>query len=103
MSLSFSSPCKNAGSNTGVGAEELDIDGDPRIDNTTVDIGVDEVLCENIYHPLDWNADGVVNMNEFYDLSAAWLSVAPNDLHESPSFSLTISPSSPERIRRMIS
>jgi hypothetical protein len=39
-----------------------------------VDMGADEVACTNIYHPLDWNADGVVNMNEFYDFSAAWLS-----------------------------
>jgi uncharacterized repeat protein (TIGR01451 family) len=77
--LSYNSPCKNTGSNTGIGMDETDIDQDERIIDGTVDIGADEVACEDVSHPLDWNADGAVNMNEFYDFSAAWLTHDPND------------------------
>jgi hypothetical protein len=41
----------------------------------------DEVDCDMVYHPLDWNADGVVNMEEFSLFSRAWLTHDPNDPH----------------------
>jgi hypothetical protein len=54
-------------------------DGDVRIADMVVDIGADEVSCEDTSHELDWNADGIVNMSEFYDFSVAWLTHDPND------------------------
>jgi parallel beta-helix repeat protein len=76
--LSYNSPCKNVGSNTGVGVDETDIDQDERIIDGTVDIGADEVACEDISHSLDWNADGVVNFIEFEKYSLAWMTCDPN-------------------------
>jgi uncharacterized repeat protein (TIGR01451 family) len=66
------SPCINAGSNADVGTNEKDIDNEARIYNSFVDIGADEAYC------MDWNADGVVNMNELYDFSAAWMTQSSN-------------------------
>ncbi len=74
-----SSPCKNAGSNTGIGVEEVDMDRDERILDGTVDIGADEVACEDVSHPLDWNADGVVNYGEFEKFSLSWMTYDPNN------------------------
>jgi hypothetical protein len=77
--LSYTSPCKNAGSNTGVGIDETDMDQDDRILDGTVEIGADEVACEDVSHPLDYNADGIVNYGEFELFSRAWLTHDPND------------------------
>ncbi len=77
--LSYTSPCKNAGSNTGVGIDETDMDQDERILDSTVEIGADEVACEDVSHPLDYNADGIVNYGEFELFSRAWLTHDPND------------------------
>jgi hypothetical protein len=61
-----------------VGLNELDIDRWDRIDYIDVDMGADEVDCTDVYNPYDWYPDGIVNMREFSDLSAAWLSCDPN-------------------------
>ena len=52
-----------------------------------MDVGADEAYScddqylteEDIYNPLDFNADGVVNFQEYAHFSAAWLSHDPND------------------------
>ncbi len=74
LHLDESSPCKNAGDETVVGAGELDIDGDDRIDVSSVDMGSDEVACtDEIANDLDFNGDGLVNYREFAMFSRAWL------------------------------
>jgi len=41
--LTWDSPCRNTGDNSSVGPESLyDFEGDPRIADTTVDMGADE-------------------------------------------------------------
>jgi hypothetical protein len=77
--LNLDSECRNAGDNSFVEQDEVDMDGDVRIADMVVDIGADEVSCEDTSHELDWNADGIVNMSEFYDFSVAWLTRDPND------------------------
>ena len=46
---------------------------------TQVDIGADEIdpSCNDVYNANDWNADGLVNMDEFNLFSKAWLSFDP--------------------------
>ena len=55
-------------------------------------IGADEVYScdddlseDDIYKSLDWNADGVINLVEFSEFSAAWLSHDPNEFTD-PNF-----------------
>lgn len=79
------SPCIDKGDNTGIGIDEVDMDWDDRIldgDNNSsaiVDMGADEVACTDVYHPLDWNADGVVNYLEFEKFSRSWMTYDPNN------------------------
>lgn len=75
--LSSGSHCKDMGDNTYVGQDETDIDTDDRIidggNGLIVDMGADEVACENVSNEADWNADGIVNLHEFSFFSQAWL------------------------------
>jgi len=83
--LAYDSPCKDKGDSNLVIPGELDMDGEYRIDDTIeiVDMGADEVHCEDVYNPLDWaGADGLVNLLEFSDMAAAWLSMDPNQTPE---------------------
>jgi hypothetical protein len=50
------------------------MDDDGRVANSRVDIGADEVDCEDVSNPLDWDADGLVNLKEFSKFQKAWLS-----------------------------
>jgi hypothetical protein len=52
------------------------MDGDGRVYGDKVEIGADEVTCTETSHPNDWNADGVVNFEEFKCFSQAWLAVS---------------------------
>ncbi len=74
------SECIDRGDNSVVDPEsdgEYDIDGDDRIVNggngLIVDMGADEMACEDVIHPYDFNHDGIINLHEFADLSRAWL------------------------------
>ncbi len=60
---------------------QRDIDGEDRVMDNIVDVGADEVNpeCDEVYHPLDWNADGVVNLVEFEKFSLAWMTYDPNN------------------------
>jgi hypothetical protein len=58
------------------------MDGQDRVYGIKVDIGADEITCEDTSDPNDWNGDGVINYEEFAILSHAWLSCDPN----SPSY-----------------
>ncbi len=85
--LSWTSPCKDAGNplfdNDDVGL--YDIDAEDRISYGRVDIGADEVYScngnynDDIYNALDWNADGILNLEEYTPFAQAWLSHDPND------------------------
>ncbi len=80
--LNWDSYCKDRGNPThGNGDVGLnDIDKEERILDNRVDIGADEIGCEDIFNVRDWNADGLVNLVEFNIFSKAWLSHDPNDL-----------------------
>lgn len=85
--LAYNSPCRDrGGEDTVTDPNEFDMDGETRVFGTRVDIGADEaVACDgdltadDIYNPLDGNADGLVNYSDFTGLSEAWLSRDPND------------------------
>ena len=76
------SPCVDAGDPCDTYDGEKDIDGDDRVlngddyssDNGRVDMGADEVSCDDIYNPLDWNIDAIVDVDDLIVLAAAWLS-----------------------------
>jgi hypothetical protein len=55
------------------------MDGQPRVQENRVDIGADEVSCEDTWHEHDWTYDGVITYQEFAIFSRAWLSRDPND------------------------
>jgi hypothetical protein len=74
------SECRNAGDNTYVDPGETDMDDEPRIADGTVDVGADEVTCEDTSHEMDWSADGVVNFIELVRFSHAWMTYDPNNL-----------------------
>jgi hypothetical protein len=78
--LAAESYCINKGNPNLSYAGQQDIDGEERIMGSVVDIGADEVNpdCDEVYHPLDWNADGVVNLMDFAEFSHAWLTCDPN-------------------------
>jgi uncharacterized repeat protein (TIGR01451 family) len=76
--LAADSPCIDKGEPNAIGPNETDIDGDDRDGDGLVDIGADEVTCEDTINPNDWNGDGVINYEEFAILSHAWLSCDPN-------------------------
>ena len=68
--------CVDAGNDSVVDPEstgEYDIDGDERIVGDHVDMGADEVACEDVFNPVDWTADGIVNLHDFCGLADAWL------------------------------
>jgi len=71
------SPCIDRGNNTGISAEETDMDGATRIDNNIVDIGADEVDCTDVYHVKDLDGDGIVGLGDFGLFSRAWVSWNP--------------------------
>jgi hypothetical protein len=61
------------------------MDNDGRVYNLRVDIGADEVDCGDVSNPLDWDADGLVNLKEFSKFQWAWLSRDPNE-YTDPNF-----------------
>lgn len=86
--LAWDSLCKDMGNPTHnlVALGDYDIDAEDRICYGRVDIGADEIYScdddlseDDIYHPQDWNADGIINLHEFKPFSRAWLSHDPCD------------------------
>jgi hypothetical protein len=81
--LAYNSPCVDTGDSDEY-TDELDMDGEPRIDGTWVDRGADEAYScdedlseDDIWNSFDWNADGLVNLEEFSVFASAWLSYDP--------------------------
>jgi hypothetical protein len=75
--LNWDSPCRDRG-DSGNYPNEQDMDGQDRVSGIKVDIGADEVTCEDTSASNDWNGDGVINYEDFAVLSHAWLSCDPN-------------------------
>jgi len=76
--LAYHSPCRDAGDPNETAATEADMDNQARIAGNSVEMGANEVDCEDVFNPLDWDADGLVNLKEFKAFSAAWLTIDPN-------------------------
>ena len=66
------SPCLNVGTNDAPSLPDVDIDGEARIVNTTVDIGADEMPSASDTHPADIDADWTISAAEYADYAAAW-------------------------------
>ena len=58
---------------------EYDIDGDDRIYGDDVDMGADEVACDEVSSERDFDGDGLIGRYELLLFSAVWLSHDPND------------------------
>ena len=91
--LAFDSVCVDAENPNLVTAPDAqDIDGEDREYGGSVDMGADEAYScdeslseDDIYNALDWNADGIVNYEEFEYFSLAWLSRDPDEFAD-PNF-----------------
>ncbi len=77
--LDYSSPCKNAGNPNLTYTNQADMDDAERVADNYVDIGADEVTCEDTTHPLDANIDSIINYFEYSTFASAWGSHDPND------------------------
>ncbi|MHC4515362.1 MAG: right-handed parallel beta-helix repeat-containing protein [Planctomycetota bacterium] len=60
--IRYDSPCRNKGLNTAPSIATTDFEGDPRVANTTVDMGVDEFF-EHLYYTGNLTAGGTVKVN----------------------------------------
>ncbi len=87
LHLAYDSVCIDAENpNLITDPDAMDFDGEDREYGSSVDIGADEVYScdeplseDDVYNPLDWNADGILNYEEFEYFSLAWLSHDPED------------------------
>jgi hypothetical protein len=86
--LAYDAFCKDKANPFLTYTGQVDIDGEglDRQYGEAVDIGADEVYdCDDdylseidVHNAMDFNADGIVNLNEFRLFSAAWLTYDPN-------------------------
>ena len=83
--ISYNSRCKDSGDPDLDYSDQTDYDSESR-EIDTADIGADEVYScdgssseDDIYNSLDWNDDGLVNLEEFQVMSEFWLSRNPYD------------------------
>jgi hypothetical protein len=77
--IAWESPCRDGGNPELLYVRQVDMDQQSRVYGSAADIGAYEVQCQEDFHPLDRNADGVVNFKEFSSFSRGWLSRDPND------------------------
>ena len=81
MHILYTSPCKDRGNPYPFYVRQVDMDHQPRVDGV-VDIGAYEVRCgqdpNDVANELDWNTDGLVNLDEFSKFQKAWLNYDPN-------------------------
>ncbi len=82
----YDSFCKDKASPFLTYTGQVDMDAEGRIVDSRVDIGADEVYScdgdlteDDIYHSLDWTADGIVNFHEFIYFAQPWRGHDPND------------------------
>jgi parallel beta-helix repeat protein len=82
--LNSDSPCKDSGDNSCISAEEVDIDEEDRDGDGYVDMGADEITCSDTSNPMDWTANGIVNLEDYAILAKAWLTRDPNSIPSDP-------------------
>ncbi len=83
--LAYNSVCIDQGNPLLLYDDQVDYDNEIRVAGTYVDMGADEVYsCDGNYseddiaNEYDWNADGIVNLEEFELFAGAWLANEPN-------------------------
>ena len=69
--LRSTSPCINAGTNGAPSLPAFDLDGNPRTNGTSVDLGCYE-FNNTRFHPADVNQDWVISATEYANYAAAW-------------------------------
>jgi hypothetical protein len=77
--LGYTSFCKNQGDPNLSYPGQKDMDNEDRVADSRVDMGADEIHCEDIANTWDLDHDGLVNYVEFNPFSKAWLSHDPDD------------------------
>ena len=76
MHIEVISPCKEAGNPTMSYVHQVDMDKKSREDGI-VDVGAYEVRCGVVANELDWNTDGLVNLDEFSLFASNWYTTRP--------------------------
>jgi len=79
MRIAYSSPCRDTGNPFLNYDDQFEMDRKDRINGLAVDRGAYEITCDDISNDWDWNADGIVNLQEFARLAAVWRAHDPND------------------------
>lgn len=82
MHIAYNSFCKDKGNPDESYIHQVDMDKQLRVVDGLVDVGAYEVRCGEVSHTLDWNTDGLVNLEDFSEFQKAWFSYDPN--HPSP-------------------
>ncbi len=59
--IKYESYCRNAGDNNAVETGDVDMDDETRTQESIVDIGADEVACEDTWNPNDWKLSQNLN------------------------------------------
>jgi hypothetical protein len=77
------SPCVNAGTNGAAQLPGVDLDGQPRVVEGTVDLGCYE-FSNSAPHPADVNVDWIISESEYNDYASAWKNDAPWSTGPSP-------------------
>jgi hypothetical protein len=77
--IALDSPCHDSGLTLQDNYNQFDMDNRSRVLGVRVDRGAYEIDCEDTSNIWDWNADGLVNYNEFAGFSKAWMGHDPND------------------------
>ncbi len=84
--ISAASICVDKGNPNLIYNDQTDYDNENRLEGLYVDLGADEVhSCsgdyteEDTFNSFDYNADGIINLQEFKPLAYGWLSIDSND------------------------
>jgi hypothetical protein len=82
--IALGSPCHDSGLTLQDNYSQVDMDNRSRVLGVRVDRGAYEIDCEDASNIWDWNADGLVNYNEFAVFSRFFGAHDPNDpaLHD---------------------
>lgn len=76
LHLRPTSACLDSGTNGAPSFPSVDLDGNPRLTGSNVDLGCFELNTKQ-FHPADLNSKGVITPDDFNQYAAAWLSSEP--------------------------